>query len=164
MAQCGSTSNWAVLAEPDAGIARVDISATPISGPAWSGAELSFFATDNNIRVVHGTGIAPGVHGQSDPPLQACENALGIFGPADGTVVVLMSPREGFGLPVQDPNYYRWVLQEYGFWAQQGPDSGFTLSDCTIATTDAADTFGFDSTTWGTAVDSYTCIGSGVHL
>jgi hypothetical protein len=161
--QCRSDPNLATIAEPTSGIERADVTAVPLGSSTWHAAsEISVFASNNNIRVRSGSGIAPSVHYQNDPPLHDCEVISAFFGPAHGTVSVLMWAREGFGLPVQSPNYFRWVQQEYGFFAADGPNGSVTLSDCTIDVTDAARAFGWDASLWHEENDPYVCEGSGV--
>jgi hypothetical protein len=163
--ECGSDSNWAVQNEPESGIERVDVTAVPLGSVAWpSGSEVSFWPTNNNLKVASGSGIAPSVHYQNDPPLPPCENQRALYGAANGTVSVLMWARAGFGEPVDSPNIYRWIQQDYGFFGASGPDGPVTIGDCTVRVTDAARAYGWSESLWREAIDSYDCVGSGVFF
>jgi hypothetical protein len=163
--ECGADSNWAVQNEPESGIGRIDVKAVPLGTVAWpSGSEVSFWPTNNNLKVTSGTGVAPSVHYQNDPPLPPCENQRALYGAANGTVSVLMWARPAFGDPVDDPNIYRWIQQDYGFFGASGPDGPVTIGDCTVRVTDAARTYGWNESLWREAIDSYDCVGSGVFV
>jgi hypothetical protein len=163
--RCTSDPNWATEAERSAGIERVDVTATPRGTTTWPRAsEVSVFASNNNILLRSGVGLASSVHYANHPPLHRCERLTGLYGQADGTVSVLMWARPGFGMPVQSPNIFRWQNWEYGFTAAGGPDGPVTVSDCTVTVTDAANDFGFDPSIWRENADSYICEGSGADF
>jgi hypothetical protein len=163
--ECESDSNWAVQNEAESGIERVDVTAIPLGTVAWpSGSEVSFWPTNNNLKVASGTGVAPSVHYENDPPLPPCENQRAVYGAADGTLSVLMWARAGVDEPVDSPNLYRWIQQDYGFFGASGPDGPVTIGDCTVRVTDAARAFGWDESLWREAIDSYDCVGSGIFL
>lgn len=165
LGECGSDPNWAVQNEPESGVERIDVTAVPVGAAPWpSGSEVSFWPSTANLKVVSGTGLAPSVHYQNDPPLPPCENQRALYGAADGTASVLMWARPAFGDPVDDPNIYRWIQQDYGFFGASGPDGPVTISNCTVQVTDGARAYGWDESLWHEAIDSYDCVGSGVFV
>jgi hypothetical protein len=163
--QCGSDPNWATQAEPESGIERIDVIAVPAGSGVWpAGSEVSIWATDNNLKVADGTGITASAHYRNDPPLPPCQDQKAIYGPADGSVTALMWARAGFDQPVDSPNIYRWIQQEYGFFGADGPDGPVTIADCSIVVTDAARAYGWEPSLWRESVDQYGCVGTGAFF
>jgi hypothetical protein len=164
-AGCSADPNWATLADPEAGVGRIDvtsISTGPVDWPATS--ELPIMPLSGNMKVSTGEGIGFSTSYQGDPVLPECEQVRSIYGEADGALVVYYFPREFLGAPVSTPNTFRWINQEYGFFASLGSSGPVTLSDCHIEVTDAAVDFGWSAELWHELNDDYSCAGSGVFF
>jgi hypothetical protein len=166
-ADCASNPNLHFATdEPQSGIERIDVTAAQLGDAAWPQAsEIPIMPLSGMIKTDTGPGIEHSVSYLGDPPPSACENVFSVFGEAEGTLHVFLLPWEIQGDPIESPNTYRWVHQEYGFFASLGPGGPVSISNCTVEVTDAASAFGWRADLWQEHEDDpYSCFGTGVLL
>jgi hypothetical protein len=163
---CAGDSNLAALdSDADAGIQRIDITATQQGSVEWpSASEIPIMPLAGNLKTSTGAAIAPSTSYANSPPLPRCERVLSLNGAGDGALTVFLSPRETADSPVDSPNRFRWLQQEYGFFASQGPEGTLSFSHCSVEVTDAARDFGWTAGAWHETEAQYSCNGSGVFI
>ncbi|TAL41682.1 MAG: hypothetical protein EPN91_10035 [Salinibacterium sp.] len=163
---CARDANLpAVDSDAGAGIERIDITASQQGSTEWPAAsEIPIMPLAGNLKTSSGAIIAPSASYANSPPLPRCQRVLSLYGAGRGTLTVFLSPRETVGSPLDSPNTFRWLKQEYGFFASQGPEGGLSFAHCTVEVTDAARDFGWTADAWHETEDQYSCNGSGVFI